>query len=927
MRLNHSYALALLAVCGLVRAETVTLKSTASLWLSDANDEERNSSGGKCGQFKIKSIQEMGAIRFDAAPVKGKEVLKARLFLHRDSPDKLRYIRVSTIAQNWEEGNSNQSYGKADGATFMFADANSKRSWAWPGSQFCDASMSAGNTLSTWAERQEVKDGWISVELTPQLIYELVADDTDGLAVCDGGNLALANNMISSVHSGKPPYIEVETGKALADAPAVPAVKAEADPAHAHLNSGAIQLTFDEAKNVGNWRITLNGKPVERWRVRHPAANGPTVFAIEDLTPSEKCDLQITAVAPGGISSSPAKLSVAASPALPLPVELGAFEPVKDGAVNNGPGPMKVWALPALVKLSPEKRELLLKAEAGAMPIENGNPVWNGSAISLFGARGEYVSFQLCIENEGAAPLKNIAIKPEPLKSDGGGEIGPGNIELFKNWYAKNGDKQWQPAYCIPMSPQQTLEVPDPVRKLPRQENQTVYIDVYIPKDAKPGDYTGSLAVTAEGASAFTCPVKLKVFDFSLPDKLSFWPELNGYGIPKNPHACFKLAQQHRCVINLNTSAWAPQLSGAGKNIKVDWAQFDANAGPLLSGDLFKANRRAGVPLEVMYLPNYDSWPTPLTKENYNYQGQWPKQGESNDLIVEHDMKAPYIGDGLNQSYKDAFHAVERQFIDHFKEKGWNKTEMQCFYGGKNTHRTQYGVNMWWTTDEPYHWSDWLALQFFDKLWVEGRGDGDPKIWTTRGDISRPNWQGRVMDGVLSEMYIGGFSSPASYRRGRNLHEETGVNIRAYGGANKDTVSNSASVVMCLNSWLNGANAFLPWQCFGGDGALDTNDAGAGGGNALIVPGDRFGVEAVGDIRLKAMRDGEQLIEYLVLLDARHNLNREQLKAIVEKAVAIHAGRKAGAGADNADAMEFSALSPSDLSELRRNLALLIEKK
>src|SRR5947208_807405 len=119
MRFAHYIVLGLFSVCGFVRAETVTLKSTASIWLSDANDDERNSSAGKNGQFKLKSIQEMGAVRFDAAPVKGKEVLKARLFMHRDSPDKLRYIRVSTIAQNWEEGNSTQSYGKADGATFL----------------------------------------------------------------------------------------------------------------------------------------------------------------------------------------------------------------------------------------------------------------------------------------------------------------------------------------------------------------------------------------------------------------------------------------------------------------------------------------------------------------------------------------------------------------------------------------------------------------------------------------------------------------------------------------------------------------------------------------------------------------------------------------------------------------------------------------
>jgi hypothetical protein len=164
-----------------------------------------------------------------------------------------------------------------------------------------------------------------------------------------------------------------------------------------------------------------------------------------------------------------------------------------------------------------------------------------------------------------------------------------------------------------------------------------------------------------------------------------------------------------------------PKLEGKGKDIKVIWDEYDKRFGPLFDGSAFKDSRRGAVPLEVMYLPFEDSWPTPLSKENYNYQGHWPTKGEDTKYLVEQVLKAPYIGDALSQEYKDAFLAVQRQFIEHFKEKGWNKTEMQCFYGGKKTHRTQYGVNMWWTTDEPYHWDDWMALEFFCRLWSQRR--------------------------------------------------------------------------------------------------------------------------------------------------------------------------------------------------------------
>ena len=128
-----------------------------------------------------------------------------------------------------------------------------------------------------------------------------------------------------------------------------------------------------------------------------------------------------------------------------------------------------------------------------------------------------------------------------------------------------------------------------------------------------------------------------------------------------------------------------------------------------------------------MYLPFEDNWPTNLTPQTYHYAGHWPGKGESRDAITQHYLTAPYIGDALSHDYKDAFLAVEKQFIEHFAQKGWKRTEMQCFFGGKNTHRIDYGSNLWWTTDEPMHWDDWLALQFFDRLWTEGRGTADAR--------------------------------------------------------------------------------------------------------------------------------------------------------------------------------------------------------
>jgi len=910
-------------------AQTVRLKATADIWLSDCGDE-RNTSAGKCPQFKIKSIQEMAAIRFDASPARCREVLKAALLLRRAGADMLRYVRVSTVSQDWEEGTGTQPYGPANGATYCLADAASKRPWAWPGSMFCDVIMTSGNTLATWAERKGLADGWLSVALTPELIYALACGDTDGLAVMDGGNLAYHNNMIHSVQSrGSEPYIEVELGKPLADAPAKPVVKAEPAPDRAHLASGALRLTIAEAKGVFCWKIILNGKPVERWRVKHPEPSGPTVIVLEDLAPSEKCDIEVVALSPGGVASPAEKLSVVASQALPAAPFLGQIEPppVLKPPVKPKQG-MWVWAAPPLVKISPERPEAMFDDMGG----EFINAVFNRPIVKLFGARGETVSFQICVENRGAEPLRNVQIIPQELKNKEGKMIAGKMIELFKNWYAKNGKGQWQPAYCVPLPTGAPFDIPEkPVGgasapRVPNQQNQTVYVDIYIPKDASPGAYDGGFLVEADGVEPpIRLPVELTVYDFVLPDRLSFVPELNAYRIPPNAHDFYRLAHEHRCVANF----WVhrPRLEGAGRDIKVEWDSYDKSVGPLLSGEAFKDCRRPAAPVEVCYLPFEDSWPTPLTKQTYNYQGHWPGRGEDKKHIIEHYLKAPYIGDALSQDYKDAFLAVQRQFIEHFRERGWDRTEMQCFYGGKNTHRIDWGVNMWWTTDEPYHWDDWLALQFFCQLWTKGRGDAPRKIWASRGDISRPMWQGRVMHRILDCEYIGGFNDANAWRRCRILADDTGVDIRAYGGASRDTESNTASVVMLLSMWLNGANAHLPWQTLGDDAALDTNDKGAGGGSALLVPGKRLNRTVLADMRLKAFRDGQQLIEYLVELGRRYGLNREQLKAMAHGAVALDTGRVAGAGADNADALVFGALKAWQIAGLRRAIAELIVKK
>ena len=90
-----------------------------------------------------------------------------------------------------------------------------------------------------------------------------------------------------------------------------------------------------------------------------------------------------------------------------------------------------------------------------------------------------------------------------------------------------------------------------------------------------------------------------------------------------------------------------------------------------------------------------------------------------------------------------------------------------------------------------------------------------------------------------------------------------------------------------LNVWLNGGNGVLPWQTLGPEESLDSNDAAAGGGNALLVPASASGHTVVADLRLNSLRDAEQLIEYLTIVAERGHFNREQMASMVGESLKL----------------------------------------
>ena len=802
----------------------------------------------------------MAVVRFNACELKGFAVKSARLFLRPvKKPERLKYMRLSTVSQNWKEGKTKKSYGKPSGATYNFADQDTKKEWAWPGSQFCDASFGSGNSISFWGKVRQEGKGWVSVNVHPDLIYALAGGDTDGLALQEGGTPALFNNMIYASESGKKsPYLRVITGEKVNIFPEDPDF-------YITPIDNSIKIQIKPSKNAFFWKVFVNGKQLDRWKVKHPEYGADTDMMLEGLKPLSEYKISVEAVSRTGQQSRLITKKVKTS-------DRFKFDGIK--SIRNQRSEKKFKknqlsnanayrVLPGVVKIDP-----LAELEK----IQNGGSVWNGGKVSLFGIKGEYVDFQLCFPNSN----KNITIGVEGFERTA-------ILETYKMWYAKTQKGRWQSAYNIPVKRNQHIDL----RKNDRigdQKNQAVYLDIYIQKDAAPGLVEGNVCIKENQTGiVHKIPLILQIYDLIMPDKLAFWPEMNAYHIPKNVHDYYRLAHKNRCVANF--WAFRPKVRTVGDRLIVDWKDYDKIAGPLLSGKAFENNPRKNVPVECMYLPFIDSWPTPLSKDNYDYQGYWPKKGDSKKYINRHYQHSKYIGDALSSTYKNNLLSVQKQFFTHFAKKGWDKTEMQFFFGGKSTHRIDYGVNMWWTTDEPYHWEDWLALQFFNRLWTQGEKNDPPKkgIWFSRADISRPQWQGNVLEGVVDTVYYGGFNTYRDVKRAQLIGRDTGISIRAYGNAGKPEQKNMQLFLRMINVWLNGADAFLPWQTIGNDKSLDMQESCEG--NALFVSGKRFGLPVVGDLRLKTFRNAEQFIEYLVLLENKYAFTRSQIRQVLLEAL------------------------------------------
>lgn len=903
-------------------AARARLEVTADTSLQ-AHEREVEMNSGASSVIRIKAWQHFMLAKFDAEPVRRWRITSAKLYLHLARPQHMLWrVGISTITADWAEGRG-RSEKVAGGCTFLRAVAPN-RFWAGPDSDFTDVAFGNGGSFMRYARPREVGGGWLEIDVDPMLVAAMAQGGSYGLCISDEKGQTLFNNDVHSREQSQfRPYMIVEgLPSSGGGGPAIRDLRASPYAVAADFERGAARLTFTAPEPFAvSYELRARGRggwtQVPRWMLPPPAEPGTLREIIFRGEPGEEYEFELRAVGAWTGLGPVARVRCRTSEAVARPEPLSAPPSVPCPTGEYAEGALVVRAYPGEVKVNPVDGQTL----EGVAPARE---------IHLEAARNEVVAFRLAVG--GRTPLRRVTVRLSELAGPGGASIASGAGRWYRQWCVKDGGKWWG-EYAVPL--RGPFDVPWDKNRIDGQKWQGVWCDLYVPKRAQPGTYSGRVLVRA-GVDEIQVPVKLRVHQFVMPDRCSFEVDFNCYGpvyrsrswaeYLRRERLYYAAAHEHRATLNpLGYThsghvyeGFAPELEGEGQAVRVrDWARWDQHYGPYLDGSAF-TGYRAGVPVTHMYLPFHENWPLPISKHYHVRidEKRYPA------MIFAHARLAPPIEQAFDEQFKEGFKSVARQFAEHVRERGWLDTEFQCYTNNKHFYkdpkRGGRGTS-WWCLDEPMCTDDFLAVRFFGVLFKDATGQAGPARMIYRGDISRPQWQRDFLDGITDLECVSG--ALWRYRRRlMDMQRRWGVRFWHYGTANPVRVSNLAAVRWALRAWAYGADGILPWNVIGGDSAYEQPAP-----TALLVPGDRFGLEGpVVSLRVKAFRRGQQDVELLMALARKRGWRRAQVQAAVGGLLA-RAGSEAVSMADaNVD---WERLSASELVLMRRAIyAALMQK-
>ena len=900
--------------------QSVKCPVTRDTWVSAVGNEKIGNNGG-AKKFKVKGQQEYFLFDIDPSHLKGKIITGALLHLRSATPIRapLARLGISTVASRWVEGTSS-SYRPQKGSSCFNQAEFKKRDWSYPGSTVMDVTFSHGHTIWKFADCSPPDEqGWQTCAVDPDVVATRIAGLSHGfLGYDEVGNIWSLNkgkfNYIkypnrfcySRETKKSAPWMEIWVKGRDSIAPeALKSIDVDIDgfPAGEALvrwkspkdKGGGKTLGFHvtytselEVKSIPKYLIPMAGKAGEEVRMH-----------IRDLTfqPGEVIDLTIKPVdSAGNIGKGFTRKIQLSSNSRSVNIPEAKIKSFPSNISLPTVGSLKIGVVDLLDKINPQTGKMIPSQKEG---YKGGNHIYSAKKklIRLQAARNEHIAFQLNLEGKAKKVFVNYIFPKSQY-------LGP---EVFQFGYVNIKDSNNKTTTPLPDPLIQLnghFSIPSNAGKVnvPNQKNHSLICELYVPHEELPGKKKGKVIITV-GKQVLKLDVDLTVWNFTLPNKLSFIPEMNAYGkaFPFNSYEYYRLAHEHRTCVNRLPYGWkgSPYFAPKWKGEEFDWAEWDQNIGPLLDGSAFEDLPRRNEPVDVLYLPFNENWPVNIF-ENYK-PSYWADEAFT-----------PQYGEKL----KEAFSA----FAIHFEKKKWHDTIFQFYLNNKVYRRKNCNKNSApWVFDEPMNTQDFWALRWYGVLWRTAVDPvkGNTRMWY-RGDISYSQFERDMFRGVMDIEYIGGKNA----QKTRMKHDEQILwgksYFSEYGTANPIETSNIQPTAWCLSAWSKDAMGVLPRQTIGNESSWKIADQ-----TSLFYP------HAEGpkpSVRLKAFTRGQQDVEYLMLFSnvfqKPHYAVAEWLNTIVNLEGIVYKSCSADAGA-----VKFDTITPMDLWRIRCRLGEILSQE
>ncbi|MBR4833167.1 MAG: DUF4091 domain-containing protein [Thermoguttaceae bacterium] len=944
-----------------VEAETTRLPAVRDLYVSSAAGEEEGNNGAS-PRLKVKGYQEFSLLDFDVSSLRGRRIRSAKIGVKLASEERLHQATVGSIVAPWNEGDG-RSYDKTSGASSFRWRANPDVPWsdAASPSEYSDiTSVTFGEGGSFWAsaEASEPVDGWQTIPIDPRLVAARAAGLSTGFVFFDDVGTELVrgedgekveirlfpNRFFFSrdQNAASTPYLEVEFDEEVSANEKTPKPLGLAARTDA-LPLGDVEISWT-APRTGEIRLIgfeakVDGASVPQSLIPAPKINGyaksPECFVARlgalGLKPGKAKKFELVAVDELGNRSEPAALNFDVSDDKPcawndliaLKKSGGKKKSIKDD----------VW--PLKKKMSPRPvlddsqvsvlNEFDKATESGELipklpeDYKTSNAIWNARErrIDLAAARGEFVGFQLLFEGSERKVRAELrwaksatTVKTASSAKNSTPETTFYRLARVETSRGKIGDP------AIPLATSET-DV--------KSGCDAIYCEIYVPKNAAPGERRGTLRLTSNGEK-LDLTVRLNVWNFNIPNELSFLPEMNCYSLPANELEYYRLAQRHRTYVNRVPyshrgtvgDGLAPKYDAATRSF--DWSDWDRRFGSLFDGSAFADSPRGATPIEAFYLPFFENFPA--------------------NIFEEYDETVRPVDAAFSDAYKASLQAALTDAAEHFVESGWSEPRFLFYLNNKMDYKRDgwSRASSPWLLDEPASFQDFTALRFFaeqlrsalEDVEVATKYNGARKAKNAssgarpilfRADISRPQWSRDSLDGLLDVNVVGGDVFRRYNRRVMERRDRFGELVYAYGTTAAPELNGWQPVAWSLDAWSLGADGIVPWQTIGNDESWKKSDE-----LSLFYPAtEESGGKVVASLRLKAYRRGQQDVEYLTALCRATGRPRQDVARALRERFPLEV-RLTFRSADDAGTQDYPNFSPDEWEKLRREIGAFLSE-